>query len=65
MFFKHVWNKADAILFIEGRLYFHHVSGERAKANAGAPSCLIAYGKNNIQYLLNSGIKGKLILLNN
>lgn len=61
MFFSEVWNKADAILFIEGRLYFHHIDGTVARANAGAPSCLIAYGKNNIEALKISGISGKLI----
>ena len=43
-FFAQVWAKADALLFLEGRLYFHHVTGERAGANAGAPSVLVAYG---------------------
>lgn len=64
MFFEQVWNKADALLFIEGRLYFHYVTGEVAKANAGAPSVLIAYGKSNVEALERSNIKGKLIKLN-
>jgi hypothetical protein len=63
MFFQYVWPKADAILFIQGRLYFHHVDGERAKANSGAPSVLIAYGSNNVQSLKDSNIKGALICL--
>lgn len=63
MFFDHVWNKADALLFIEGRLYFHHVDGTKARANAGAPSVLIAYGSENVGILENCGIKGKLIKL--
>lgn len=63
MFFDHVWSKADALLFIEGRLYFHHVDGTKANANAGAPSVLIAYGSNMVEKLKNSGIKGKLIQL--
>lgn len=63
MFFDQVWNKADAVLFIEGRLFFHHVSGEKAKANAGAPSVLIAYGSNNAEILKNCGINGKYISL--
>lgn len=62
-FFDHVWNKADAILFIKGRLFFHHVDGSPANANAGAPSCLVAYGPNNLLSLQNSDIKGKLIIL--
>jgi hypothetical protein len=60
MFFETVWRRADACLFIEGRLYFHHVNGERAAANSGAPSVLIAYGKSNIESLKNSGIAGYL-----
>lgn len=51
MFFDHVWTKADALLFFKGRLYFHHVNGERARANAGAPSVLIAYGDENVEAL--------------
>jgi hypothetical protein len=33
--FKCVWKKADAALFLKGRLFFHHVNGEIAIANAG------------------------------
>lgn len=61
MFFEHVWNKADGLLFLEGRLYFHHVTGEVANANAGAPSVLVAYGKNNFEDLKYSGVPGQLI----
>ncbi len=63
MFFDTVWNSADAVLFLRGRLYFHHSDGTRAKANAGAPSCLIAYGKENVVALEKSGLSGKLIKL--
>lgn len=63
MFFDWVWNKAHAVKFIEGRLYFHHVNGQRAKANAGAPSVLIAYGEENAHILENSPVKGKFIRL--
>lgn len=47
MFFDHVWGKADAVLFLRGRLHFHRIDGKRATANAGGPSCLIAYGAEN------------------
>lgn len=30
---------------------------------ANAPSCLVAYGKNNIEAIQNSGLKGKMVLL--
>jgi len=63
MFFDHVWNKADALLFIEGRLFFHHVTGEKAKANAGAPSVLVAYGSQNVQVLKTCQIRGRFIEL--
>ena len=51
MFFDWVWNKAQALLFIEGRLHFHRIDGTRAKANAGAPSVLVAYGNRNEAWL--------------
>ena len=63
MFFSQVWNRACAVFFFEGRLCFYNVKGERAKANAGAPSCLIAYGENNVDALEKSGLQGKLIKL--
>lgn len=47
-FFHNVWGKADAIFFFKGRLRFCDVYG-RESGTAGAPSCLIAYGKENIQ----------------
>ncbi len=62
-FFKYVWEKADAILFIKGRLHFYSVKGERAIMNAGGPSCLVAYGKENVKALENSSIGGKLVYL--
>jgi len=63
MFFKYVWNAADAALFIEGRLAFRHVTGTAASNNSGAPSVLVAYGKDNVEALRVCGINGKLILL--
>jgi hypothetical protein len=63
MFFDTIWNKADAILFIQGRLKFYNVDGTVGKNSAGAASCLIAYGANNALALKNSGIKGRFINL--
>lgn len=56
MFFRHVWGRADAVLFIRGRLHFHYVDGRRAAANGGAPSCLVAYGQRNVEALARSGL---------
>lgn len=61
--FAHVWSKADAILFLRGRLSFYHVSGKQADKNAGAPSALVAYGKDNAERLLESRISGRFIRL--
>ncbi|TAL65864.1 MAG: adenine methyltransferase [Burkholderiaceae bacterium] len=61
MFFEHIWSRADAVLFLRGRLHFHHVGGTRAAVNAGAPSVLAAYGEANVQALQASGLEGQLI----
>lgn len=63
MFFRHVWDKADAILFLRGRPHFYCVTGEKAKANSGAPSCLIAYGAENMERLRDCGLEGRLVVL--
>jgi len=61
-FFEHIWNDADAILFVKGRIRFYHVSGIQA-GTPGAPSVFMAYGKDNAEALKNSGIKGRYLLL--
>lgn len=44
MFFDHVWNKANGIFFLKGRIGFIPQNGNPASA-AGAPSVLISYDK--------------------
>lgn len=61
MFFDFVWGAATAVFFFSGRLHFHHVNGARAKANSGAPSCLVAYGEKNVTSIRDSGLSGALI----
>ncbi len=63
MFFREVWRRASSLLFIEGRLHFHNVKGERAKGNAGGPSVLVGYGLEADRRLANCGISGKFISL--
>jgi hypothetical protein len=63
MFFDHVWPKAQAVLFLEGRLYFHHVCGRKAAANAGAPSVLVAYGSENAECLKSCTLAGRYLAL--
>lgn len=62
-FFEHIWNDADGILFVKGRIRFYHVSGVQG-GTPGAPSIFIAYGKENALALKNSGIPGKYLDLN-
>lgn len=61
MFFRYCWDAAAAMLFLRGRLHFHYVDGCRAKANAGAPSVLVAYGKENAGRLKTSSIEGRFV----
>ena len=63
MFFEQVWHRAQAIFFFRGRLHFCHVSGAKAAGNAGAPSCLVAYGQRNVRAIQVSGLPGRLVLL--
>lgn len=59
-FFEHIWNDADGILFVKGRIRFYHISGIQA-GTPGAPSVFIAYGKENALALKNSGIEGRYL----
>lgn len=61
-FFEHIWNDADAILFVKGRIRFYHVTGKQA-GTPGAPSVFIAYGNENVIALKNSGIEGRFLNL--
>lgn len=61
-FFESIWNKADAVLFIKGRIHFYKVDGTKG-GPAGCGSVLIAYGEENVIALENSNIDGKLIRL--
>jgi hypothetical protein len=58
MFFDSAWRAASSMLFLEGRLYFHHVNGERAAANSGAPSVLLGFGAEADRRLRNCGFAG-------
>jgi len=65
MFFEQVWNKADAVLFLKGRLFFHHIDGSKSEHNAGAPSVLIAYGSGNAETLNSCDIEGHFVRIIN
>lgn len=57
-FHECVWGAADGILWLKGRIKFCHVNGQPAKNSGGAPSVLIAYGKDNAERLKKSLLKG-------
>jgi len=62
-FVEQVWGKADALLFLHGRLHFHHADGTRAKANSGAPSVLVAYGQADADALAVADLPGTYVQL--
>jgi len=61
-FWPFVWEEADALLFLRGRLYFHLPDGS-TKGNAGHGSVLAAYGEENVKALEGCGIAGRFFRL--
>ena len=59
-FRRYVWERAAGLLFLYGRLNFHHPDGTRATKNSGAPSVLCAYGQDDLERLAASGLPGAL-----
>lgn len=64
-FTKCIWDKADAVYFIGKRLVFYDINGKLPKHNAGAPSVLVAYGRENVQALWGCKLPGRFVLLRN
>ena len=62
-FVEQVWRKATGILFLHGRLHFHRPDGSRAPANSGAPSCLVAYGREGAERLRVTDLPGTYVEL--
>lgn len=65
LFHRHCWEAATAMLFLEGRLFFHRPDGRPGGNNAGAPSVLVAYGEADAAALERSGINGAFIRMQN
>lgn len=61
--FESVWGPASAILFLKGRLTFHHGDGTASKAghNSGGPSALIAYGPDDARRLRSCRLPGAVV----
>lgn len=64
-FVESVWSDAAAVLFLHGRLRFYRPDGSQARENAGAPSCLVAYGRSDAGVLARAGLPGTLVRLRN
>ena len=62
-FFSRVWEEAHGLLFLRGRLWFHHPDGTRAKANGGAPSVICAYGAEEMDRLAACDLAGAFVPL--
>lgn len=60
-FIETVWQRATALLFLHGRVNFHHQDGSRADWNGGAPSVLVAYGASDAERLSSSGLDGTYV----
>lgn len=62
-FCRHVWDRAVALLFMEGRINFHLPDGSEAPGNAGAPTVLCAYGADDADVLAGCSIAGRFVPL--
>lgn len=60
---RSIWPAAHAVLFMAGRINFHHPDGTRATGNAGAPTALVAYGDDDADRLAASDIPGHIVML--
>ncbi len=61
-FQEHCFGRADAMLFMAGRIKFR-LPGGGASGPAGSPSVLVAYGASNVMALEQSGIAGHVVRL--
>lgn len=62
-FHRHVWERASGLLFMRGRLTFHQPDGKLAGFNAGAPSVLCAYGREDMDRLAAADLDGSFVPL--
>lgn len=60
-FWPYIWESADALLFLRGRIHFYRPNGKRAKGNAGHGSVIAAYGAKSVAALLSCGLAGRFI----
>lgn len=61
-FSSFIWDAADAVLFLRGRIYFRRPDGS-SRGNAGHGSVLAAYGEVAVKRLRSASALGKYIQL--
>lgn len=61
LFHEKIFAKADAALFLKGRLRFWNADLEPSSSNANAASVLVAFGENNVEALKACNIPGKFV----
>jgi hypothetical protein len=61
-FHRYVWERASGLLFLRGRLSFHRPDGSIGD-NAGAPSVLCAYGRDDMDRLAAADLDGNFVPL--
>lgn len=59
-FFRYVWKEATAVCFLRRRIKFLRADGVKAKANSGAPSCLVAYSDHD-EWMLRLSNLGQVV----
>lgn len=60
-FFDTVWDEADAVMFLRGRITFLDRNGIEQSSNGGAPSVLAVYGREDTERLFDSGLDGAIV----
>lgn len=60
MFFDSIWQHADGLKFLKGRVHFYNVDGTKS-GPAGAPSVIVAFGEENAEIFKISALKGHFL----
>jgi len=62
-FFPFIWEYAESLFFIKGRLKFCFSNGKPSKNSAGGPSMLVGFGEEALQRLQHCSLEGKFVRL--
>lgn len=62
LFHDKIFPKVDGLFFLKGRITFFHVSGIKSDFTLNAPVVFLAMGRDNIEALRTSGLRGSLMV---